>query len=446
MLLATVINSLLRIKKKAIHDGWYVEACIFLATVLNIIVRAITEYRQSRQSAKFSEEKRNVHLEVIRGGRRVSVFTNDIVVGDIVPLKNGCQVPADGVLFVENSLKIDEQEITGSHGIVQKDLLKDPFLLSGSKVIEGIGTMLVTSVGINTELGWKMEIPHETDEEKPFQVYLKWVAISASYLVFLFASIACIVQLCRYFYGERKNKDGTPMFILGKTTAGEAAEFVIKSLSFGIATIIVAVPVGLSIAVLLNVANTTRKMMTDNALVQTLSSCETMGSVTTILCHKTGVLTLNEMSVVDVCAGGIRMQDIDNVLQLPPLLKELLIEGIAQNTNGSVVFETGVVEPKVYGSQTEQAILIWGNKLGMKFDDARSASVVHHTIPFKPNKKYGGVELRIFWASFEELCNFYVCIFGAMFDSYNSFIAWYTIPRSLERICENYSEFMRIVS
>ncbi|CAA7057557.1 unnamed protein product [Microthlaspi erraticum] len=148
------------------------------------------------------------------------------------------------------------------------------------------------------------------------------------------------------------------MFVLGKTTAGEAAEFVIKPLSFGIATIIVAVPVGLSIAVLLNVANTTRKMKTDNALVQTLSSCETMGSVTTILCHKTGILTLNEMSVVDVCAGGIRMQDMDDVSQLPPLLKELLIEGIAQNTNGSVVFETGVVEPEVYGSQTEQAILI----------------------------------------------------------------------------------------
>ncbi|CAA7057558.1 unnamed protein product [Microthlaspi erraticum] len=193
MMLATVINSLLRIKKKAIHDGWYVEACIILATVLDIIVRAITEYKQSRQSAKFSEEKRSVHLEVIRGGRRVSVSTYDIVVGDIVPLKNGCQVPADGVLFVENSLKIDEQEITGSHRIVRKDLLKDPFLLSGSKVIEGIGTMLVTSVGINTILGSKMEIPHETDEEKPFQVYLKWLAILLAGQSFVRFN-ACIVH------------------------------------------------------------------------------------------------------------------------------------------------------------------------------------------------------------------------------------------------------------
>ncbi|CAA7054003.1 unnamed protein product [Microthlaspi erraticum] len=386
MMLATVINSLLRIKKKAIHDGWYVEACIILATVLDIIVRAITEYRQSCQSAKFREEKRYVRVEVIRGGRRVSVFTYDVVVGDIVPLKNGYQVPADGVLFVENSLKIDEQEITGSHGYVRKNLLKDPFLLSGSKVIEGIGTMLVTSVGINTKLGSKMETPHESDEEKPFQVYLRWLANSASCLVVSFASIACIVQLCRYSYGQSRNSD-------------EATEFVIKSLSFGNATVFVALPVGLSVAVLLNVADTTKKMKTDNALVQTLSSCETMGSFLLPLYlpeypfkHS---FSAKQMSVVDVCAGGIRMQDMDDVSQLPPLLKELLIEGIAQNTNGSVVFETGVVEPEVYGSQTEQAILIWGNKLGMKFEDARSASVVHHTIPFNPNKKYGGVELKL---------------------------------------------------
>ncbi|ESQ43209.1 hypothetical protein EUTSA_v10012578mg [Eutrema salsugineum] len=401
IIIAAVMNYLLRMKGKAIHDGLYVEACVILATALGIVVKAITEFKQSRQFKKFSEEKRNVPLDVIRGGRRLSVSTYDIVVGDIVPLKNGCQVPADGVLCVANSLKIDEQEITGSHVTVQKDLINDPFLLSGSKVLEGIGTMLVTSVGINTEWGLKMENQHETDEEKPFQVYVKWLATSASWLVVSFASVACIVQLCRYFYGQTKKSDGTPMFILGNTTIDEATEFVITSLSFGIATIIVAVPVGLSIAVLLNLANTTRKMMADNAMVQRHSACERMGSVTHVLCHKTGILTSNQMSVVDVWAGGIRMQDrnddsydMDNVSQLPSILKELIVEGIAHNTNGSVVFETGVTEPKLYGSSTEQAILSWGNKLGMKFDEARSASLPY-PIPFNPNKKYGGVALQL---------------------------------------------------
>ncbi|KAH0889089.1 hypothetical protein HID58_051518 [Brassica napus] len=369
MIIAVVINSiLLRIKRK---------------------VSSFIEYKHSRQSEKASEEKRNVPqdvccckqispvtyvrfaerfpMQVIRGGRRLSVCTNDIVVGDIVPLKNGCQVPADGVLFVANSLKIDEQEITGSHLIVQKDILKDPFLLSGSKVIEGIGTMLVTSVGTNTEWGKKIETQPEMDEEKPFQLYVKRLAISASWLVIMLASIACIVQLCRYFNGRTKNSDGTPMYIPGNTTLDEAIEFVIKSLSFGMGTIIVAVPVGLFIAVLLNLANTTRKMMTDNAL----------------------------MSVVDVWAGGIRVQHVEDVSHFPSIPTKLIIEGIAQNTNGSVVFETGVTEPEVYGSPTEQAILNWGNKLGMKFDEARSGSPVLHVIPFNPKNKYGGVALQV---------------------------------------------------
>ncbi|KAG7537704.1 P-type ATPase subfamily IIB [Arabidopsis suecica] len=395
IMFAAVFFWLLRIYSKGRLDGWYVEACIILATVFQIFARAIADYKQSCRFEKLTEEKRNVYLEVIRGGRRVRVSVYDIVVGDIVPLKNGCQVPADGVLFVANALKVDEQEITDSDEIVQKDLQTNPFLLSGSKLIEGIGTMLVTSVGMNTEWGLKMEIQQETDEEKPFQGYLKWLAISASWLVVLFASVAFSVRLGRYFSGWTKKSDGTPMFIYGITTVDEATEFVITSLSFGIATIVVAVPVGLSIAVRLNFAKTTKKMRKDKVLVQSLSAFGRMGSVTTILCHQTGILTSNQMSVVDVWAGGIRMQDMDTVSQLPTTLKELIIEGIAQNTNGSVVFETGVTEPEVYGSPTEQAILNLGNKLGMKFDDARSASLARHTIPFNPTKKYGGVALQL---------------------------------------------------
>ncbi|CAH8335270.1 unnamed protein product [Eruca vesicaria subsp. sativa] len=396
ILLAAVISSLLRIiNGKSIHDGFYVEACIISATVLDITLRAFTEYKRCRQSAKTSEKNRSVPQDVIRGGRRLTVSSSDIVVGDIVPLRNGFLVPADGVLFVANSLKIDEQEITGSHLIVQKDLLNNPFLLSGSKVIEGIGTMLVTSVGINTEWGKKIETQPEIDEENPFQVYVKQIAISASWLVISLASIACIVQLCRYFYGWTKKPDGTPMYMPGSTTSDEAMEYVIKSMSFGIETIIVAVPVGLFIGLVLNLAYTIGEMMSGNALVQKLSACKRMGHVTTILCHKTGILTSNEMSVVDVWAGGIRAEDMDNVSQLPSILKEKIIEGIARNTNGSVVSETGVTEPKVYGSPTEQAILSWGNKLGMKFDEARSGSPVLHVIPFNPKKKYGGVALQV---------------------------------------------------
>ncbi|KAL0843913.1 hypothetical protein Bca101_017159 [Brassica carinata] len=217
MLLAAVIISLLKINGKAIHGGWYVEACVILATVLDIIVRAITEYKQFRQFEKLSEEKRNIDPEV-------------------------------------------------------------------------------TSAGINTVCGLTMEFPHETDEEKPVQAYLKWITASTSWVVVSFASIASIVQLGRYFSGWTKKSDGTPMFILGDTTADEATDYLIKSLNFWVATIVVSVPVGLPMAILLNLANTTRKMVKDNALVLTHSALERMGSVTTILCQKTGTLTSDQAS------------------------------------------------------------------------------------------------------------------------------------------------------
>jgi Ca2+-transporting ATPase len=157
---AAVFFSLLRIKTKGILDGWYIEACIVLVTVFHIIAIAVAEYKQSCRFIKLTEEKRTVYLEVIRGGRRVRVSIYDIVVGDIVPLKNGCQVPADGVLFVANSLKVAEQEVTASDEIVQKDLQTNPFLLSGSKLIEGIGTMLVSSRA--TSHSFVLSLTHHT--------------------------------------------------------------------------------------------------------------------------------------------------------------------------------------------------------------------------------------------------------------------------------------------
>jgi Ca2+-transporting ATPase len=92
IMFAAVFFSLLRIKTKGILDGWYIEACIVLVTVFHIIAIAVAEYKQSCRFIKLTEEKRTVYLEVIRGGRRVRVSIYDIVVGDIVPLKNGCQV------------------------------------------------------------------------------------------------------------------------------------------------------------------------------------------------------------------------------------------------------------------------------------------------------------------------------------------------------------------
>lgn len=109
-------------------------------------------------------------LQVIRGGRTIKISIFDIVVGDVIPLKIGDQVPADGVLITGHSLAIDESSMTGESKIVHKDH-KAPFLMSGCKVADGVGVMLVTGVGINTEWGLLMaSISEDTGEETPLQV------------------------------------------------------------------------------------------------------------------------------------------------------------------------------------------------------------------------------------------------------------------------------------
>lgn len=142
LIVAAVASLALGIKSEGIKEGWYDGGSIAFAVILVIVVTAISDYKQSLQFQSLNEEKRNIHMEVIRGGRRVEISIYDIVVGDVLPLNIGDQVPTDGVLISGHSLAIDESSMTGESKIVHKDS-RDPFLMSGCKVADGSGTMLV---------------------------------------------------------------------------------------------------------------------------------------------------------------------------------------------------------------------------------------------------------------------------------------------------------------
>lgn len=176
LMVAAAASLALGIKSEGIKEGWYDGGSIAFAVILVIVVTAVSDYKQSLQFRDLNEEKRNIHLEVIRGGRRVEISIYDLVVGDVIPLNIGNQVPADGVVITGHSLSIDESSMTGESKIVHKDS-KDPFMMSGCKVADGSGTMLVTGVGINTEWGLLMaSISEDTGEETPLQVRLNGVA------------------------------------------------------------------------------------------------------------------------------------------------------------------------------------------------------------------------------------------------------------------------------
>ncbi|XP_042015700.1 calcium-transporting ATPase 9, plasma membrane-type-like isoform X2 [Salvia splendens] len=396
LMVAATASLVLGIKTEGIKEGWYDGGSIAVAVFIVIVFTAVSDYKQSLQFQNLNEEKENIQMEVIRGGRRTKISIFEIVVGDVLPLKIGDQVPADGLVISGHSLSVDESSMTGESKIVHKDPVRSPFLMSGCKIADGYGTMLVTSVGINTEWGLLMaSISEDNGEETPLQVRLNGVATFIGMVGLGVALLVLIVLVARFFTGHTKDPDGTVQFRAGKTKIGDAIDGFVKIFTVAVTIVVVAVPEGLPLAVTLTLAYSMRKMMADKALVRRLSACETMGSATTICSDKTGTLTLNEMTVVEVSACGKKIDPPDNNSLLPSKVISLLIEGIAQNTTGSVFVPEAGGAPELSGSPTEKAILQWGVNLGMDFLSARSDSVIIHAFPFNSEKKRGGVAIRV---------------------------------------------------
>uniref|UniRef100_A0A0E0JW95 Calcium-transporting ATPase n=1 Tax=Oryza punctata TaxID=4537 RepID=A0A0E0JW95_ORYPU len=395
LIIAAVISLVLGIATEGIKEGWYDGASIAFAVFLVILVTAVSDYKQSLQFQHLNEEKQNIQVEVIRGGRRIEVSIFDIVVGDVVALKIGDQVPADGVLVSGHSLAIDESSMTGESKIVVKDH-KSPFLMGGCKVADGYGTMLVTAVGLNTEWGLLMaSISEDNNEETPLQVRLNGVATFIGIVGLSVAAMVLIVLIARYFTGHTTNPDGSVQFVKGQTSVKSTIFGTIKILTIAVTIVVVAVPEGLPLAVTLTLAYSMQKMMADKALVRRLSACETMGSATTICSDKTGTLTLNQMTVVRSVVGGIKLKSPADIKNLSPVVSSLVLEGIAQNSSGSV-FEPEDGSPiEITGSPTEKAILSWGVELHMKFAEEKSKSSIIHVSPFNSEKKRAGVAVIV---------------------------------------------------
>jgi len=394
LIIAAVISLVLGIATEGIKEGWYDGTSIAFAVFLVILVTAVSDYKQSLQFQHLNEEKQNIQVEVIRGGRRIQVSIFDIVVGDVVALNIGDQVPADGVVISSHSLAIDESSMTGESKFVMKDQ-KTPFLMAGCKVADGYGTMLVTAVGLNTEWGLLMaSVSEDNNEETPLQVRLNGVATFIGIVGLSVAAMVLVVLFARYFSGHTTNSDGSVQFVKGRTSVKSAIFGSIKILTVAVTIVVVAVPEGLPLAVTLTLAYSMRKMMADKALVRRLSACETMGSATTICSDKTGTLTLNQMTVVQSIVGEVKLQAPSNVDNLSPSVISLLLEGIAQNTSGSV-FEAPDGSIEITGSPTEKAILAWGLELRMKFTEERSRSAIIHVSPFNSEKKRAGVAVAV---------------------------------------------------
>ncbi|CAK9225427.1 unnamed protein product [Sphagnum troendelagicum] len=365
-------------------DGWYDGTAIAFAVLLVITVTAFSDYKQSLQFRRLNEEKGDIQLAVVRGGRRKIVSIFDLVAGDIVPLSLGGQVPADGIMVEGHSLSIDESAMTGESDPVMKDR-KTPFLLSGCKVQDGQGSMLVTGVGIHTEWGQVMaSISEDTGEETPLQVRLNGVATFIGKVGLSVAVLVFLILFIRYFLTDFKHDKG-------KTS--QVIKSIVDIFAIAVTIVVVAVPEGLPLAVTLTLAYSMRKMMADKALVRHLAACETMGSATTICSDKTGTLTTNKMTVTTAWIAGKRIEAFDETV-LSPNIRQLFLQSLCLNTTGSVSLPEEGEELVVSGSSTESAVLSWGLKLGMNFKQIKHELPVIHIETFNSMKKRAGVVFR----------------------------------------------------
>jgi len=279
------------IKQHGIKEGWYDGGSIFLAVFIVISMSSISNFKQNKQFDKLSQASNDIQIDLVRSGRRLKVSIFDIVVGDVVCLKIGDQVPADGLFVDGHSLRVDESSMTGESDHVEINRNFHPFLLSGTKVVDGYAKMLVTSVGMNTTWGQMMSsISNDIDEETPLQTRLNKLTSSIGKVGLVVAFLVLVVLLIRYFTGNTKTDDGVREFNGRKTSFDDVMNAIIGIIADAVTIVVVAIPEGLPLAVTLTLAYSMKKMMADQAMVRKLSACETMGSATTICTDKTGTI------------------------------------------------------------------------------------------------------------------------------------------------------------
>lgn len=382
---------------KGLYDG----LGIILSIVLVVMVTATSDYKQSLQFKDLDKEKKNIIVQVTREGYRQKISIYELVVGDIVHLSIGDQVPADGLFISGHSLSIDESSLSGESEPVNINK-KRPFLLSGTKVQNGTGKMLVTAVGMRTEWGRLMVTLSEGGEdETPLQVKLNGVATIIGKIGLAFAVMTFMVLMGRFLVQKAVDSSITDWSFSDLVK-------VLNYFAIAVTIIVVAVPEGLPLAVTLSLAFAMKKLMNDKALVRHLSACETMGSASCICTDKTGTLTTNHMVVnkIWICEKSkeIRTNDRKDAWQsfIPEKVYSILLQSIFQNTASEVVKgKDGKVS--VLGSPTETAILEFGLQLGGESAHYKASAIVK-VEPFNSIKKKMSVLVSLPGGGFRAFC------------------------------------------
>ena len=370
--------------------GWalmFEPAGVLVALLLATGVGFIFEVKAGREFDILNRVKDSRPVKVLRRDdegeqpRIMQIAKQDVVVGDVVRLESGDEIPADGILMDAIQLRVDESNFTGetyaNKYVDEADFDKDAtyqsnFLLRGSTVIEGIGVMRVTATGVDTEEGSGVALASEgSDVQTPLNRQLEQLGKWISKASFVIAVLIIVGRMLYYWLTGGFDGDFSWLKFM---------EFALNSVMIAVTLIVVAVPEGLPMSITVSLALSMRRMLKENSLVRKLHACETMGAATVICTDKTGTLTKNRMTVMSFEAGD-----------------EAMLESIYANmaTNSTADLTTDDEgKPMVIGNPTEGALLMWLKERGVDYSTYRTNHTVVEQIPFTSETKAMATTVR----------------------------------------------------
>lgn len=361
LLVAAFVSLILAFIEKNFMETIGIFVAVFLATIVGFYFERDAAKKFNVLTALSEEQP----VKVRRNGKVMEIPRHDVVVGDVVLVEVGDEVPADGELIVCNDLQINESTLTGEP-VTEKSLegggdgaYPRNVILRSTMVMNGRGEFVVTAVGDATEIGKvAKKSTEQTSVETPLHMQLDKLAKMIS-------KVGSVVSVAAFFIFLIHDILTNPAW--GGKDYFYMAEIVLKYFMMAVTLIVMAVPEGLPMAITLSLALNMRRMLKSNNLVRKLHACETMGAVTVICTDKTGTLTQNKMQV--------------SALELKQGDEALLDTAIALNSTAELN------DGKPIGNPTESALLLWLDAQGKDYEELRKQVNVLKQLPFSTERK-----------------------------------------------------------
>ncbi len=354
---------------------------IFVAIILATGIGFAFEVSANRKFDILNQIGDESLIKVVRNNKITEIPKKEVVVGDIVLLNTGDEVPADGILLESMSLQVNESSLTGEptankYADPEKN---DPratypsnMVLNSSTIIEGHGVMEVTLVGDATEYGKVYQGAQiENDVETPLNLQLQKLAHLVTIISYIIALLIIVIRAISFFAGNHP----TDLLYIG--------QYILNTIMIAVTIIVVAVPEGLPMSVTLSLAMSMKRMLAANNLVRKMHACETMGATSVICTDKTGTLTQNQMQVEETHFFALNEQSLGHNDTIDNLIKE----SIAINTTANLNI-TENERATVIGNPTEGALLLWLNAQGYPYNAIRNSSHAVEQLTFSTERKY----------------------------------------------------------